>query len=112
MCSAADRLRLWKPLHTFTGSATAPFNSTEDQEHTKDLMSNAWQETTRATYTTGLLTFHVFCNQKGVDEAAQALASTDLIVAFISAMAGSLAGSTINNYINGIRTWHIIHRST
>ena len=32
-----------------------------------------------------------------------------VIVAFISAMAGSLAGSMINNYINRIRTWHIIH---
>jgi hypothetical protein len=37
------------------------------------------------------------------------LANIELIIAFISAMASSLAGSTINNYINGIRTWHIIH---
>jgi len=110
MCSAADRLCLWKPLLADTGSGTAPSDSTEDQERTKDLMSNAWQETTRVTYATRLLTFHVFCDQKGVDEAARAPANTQLIVTFISAMAGSLAGSTITNYVNGIRTWHIIHR--
>lgn len=33
----------------------------------------------------------------------------DLILAFISAMAGSFAGSTICNYISSVRTWHLIH---
>jgi len=86
-----------------------PLLSEDEQEHIKDLLSNAWQESTKASYTTGLLTYHIFCNQKNVSEEDYAPASTDLIVAFVSAMAGSLAGSTINNYISGIRTWHIIH---
>jgi hypothetical protein len=38
-------------------------------------------------------------------------ASTDLVITLISAMAGSLASSTINNYISAIRTWHIIHHT-
>ncbi len=109
MCAAADRLRLWRPLQTSPQNGTNPFISIEERECIKDLMSNTWQEITKATYSPGLLTFHVFCDQRSVDEAARAPAGTDLIVAFISAMASSLAGSTIGNYINGIRIWHIIH---
>ena len=67
-------------------------------------MTNAWQESTRISYATGLLTYHVFCDQMKITEEARAPASTDLIVAFISAMVGSLAGSTISNYISGVRT--------
>ena len=104
MCAAADRLRLWRPLQTSPKNGTNPFISSEERECIKDLMSNTWQEITKATYSPGLLTFHVFCDQRSVDEAARAPAGTDLIVAFISAMASSLAGSTIDNYINGIRT--------
>ena len=110
MCAAADQLHLWKPLQASIDNSTTPFASVEDSERTKNLMSNTWQETTRVTYATGLLTFHIFCDQKSVNKTARAPASTELIITFISAMAGSLAGSTINNYINGIRTWHIIHR--
>jgi hypothetical protein len=112
MCSAVDRLRLWKPVQANTGSDTLPLLPEDEQERIKDLLTNAWQESTRAAYATGLLTYHVFCDQKNIGEAARAPASTDLIIAFVSAMAGSLAGSTINNYINGIRTWHIIHHVT
>ncbi len=109
MCSAVDRLRLWKPMQTNTSSNAPPLLPEEEQERIKDLMTNAWQESTRTSYATGLLTYHVFCDQRNLDEAVRAPASTDLIIAFVSAMAGSLAGSTINNYISGIRTWHIIH---
>jgi hypothetical protein len=110
LCSAADRLRLWKPARVTISATSDPLFPEEDQERVKDLLTNAWQESTRSSYATGLLTFHVFCDQKNISEHARAPASTDLIVAFISAMAGSLAGPTINNYISGIRTWHIIHK--
>ncbi|KAI0262651.1 hypothetical protein BGY98DRAFT_888942, partial [Russula aff. rugulosa BPL654] len=32
-----------------------------------------------------------------------------VIIAFVSAMASSPAGSTINDYISGTKPWHIIH---
>jgi hypothetical protein len=102
MCSAVDQLRLWKPAQANTGADTLPLLPKDEQERIKDLLTNAWQESTRAAYATGLPTYHVFCDQKNIGEAARAPASTDLIIAFVSAMAGSLAGSTINNYINGI----------
>jgi hypothetical protein len=109
-CPSTDRLRLWKPLQPFTNAIPhSSLPNEEERERIKDLLTNAWRESTRASYATGLLTYHVFCDEKGIDEVARAPASTDLIISFISAAAGSLAGSTINNYVCGIRTWHIIH---
>jgi hypothetical protein len=107
MCAAADRLRLWKPVSANSNPNTQ--FPEEERERVKDLLANAWQESTRASYATGLLTYHVYCDQKNIDEETRAPASSDLIIAFISAMAGSLAGSTINNYISGIKSWHVIH---
>jgi hypothetical protein len=75
-------------------------------------MTNTWQESTRASYATGLLTYHVFCDQKNISEEARAPANTNLVISFISAMAGSLASSTISNYVSAIKTWHIIHHIT
>jgi hypothetical protein len=109
MCAAADRLRLWKPVSASTNPDPNTQFPEEERERVKDLLANAWQESTRASYATGLLTYHVFCDQKSIDEVTRAPASSDLIIAFISAMAGSLAGSTINNYISGIKSWHVIH---
>jgi hypothetical protein len=57
------------------------------------------------------LTYHTFCDQKNISEEARAPASIDLVIAFVSAMPGSLADSTINNYISTIGTWHIIHHT-
>lgn len=109
-CQAAVRLRTWTPARPIiTANPNRPTFSIEDQERVKDLLANAWQDSTKISYASGLLTYHVFCDRKNVGELARAPASTDLIVAFISTLAGSLAGSTINNYVSGIRTWHIIH---
>jgi hypothetical protein len=112
MCTAVDRLRLWKPAPAISKSDTHHLLPEEEQEHIKDLLTTAWQESTRTSYATGLLTYHIFCNERNLSEETRAPACTDLIIAFVSALAGSLAGSTINNYISGIRTWHIIHHIT
>ena len=55
------------------------------------------------------MNFHVYCDQKGVPEDQRAPASPVLIHAFISALAGTYSGSTIDNYVYGIRAWHLIH---
>ena len=112
LCPAADRLRLWKPAQPVTPPDAQPSLPEEEQERISDLLTSAWQESTRASYAAGLLTYHVFCDQKNISEEARAPASTNLIISFISAMAGSFAGSTINNYVSAIRTWHIIHHIT
>jgi hypothetical protein len=72
-------------------------------------MSNAWADSTRETYSAGILVYHVYCDVKGVPEVLRAPASQHIITAFITSLAGSYSGSTIHNYIHGIRAWHILH---
>lgn len=72
-------------------------------------MSNAWAESTRESYSAGILVYHVFCDMKDVPEDLRAPTSQHIITAFITTLAGSYSGSTVSNYVHGIRAWHILH---
>lgn len=109
---ASERLQLWKPLQTRNNldPQGAPTNVTSgDLKQIFAVMGRAWEESTLASYGSGLLNFHVYCDQKDIPEHQRAPASPVLVAAFISAIAGAYSGSTINNYVYGIRAWHILH---
>ena len=53
--------------------------------------------------------FHIFCDHKGIEEEHRAPVNPTVIASFISTLAGTYSGSTIRNYVYGIRAWHIIH---
>ena len=72
-------------------------------------MSNAWAESTRESYSSGILVYHVYCDAKGIPEELRAPTSQSIVTSFIVNLAGAYSGSTISNYINGIRAWHILH---
>lgn len=72
-------------------------------------MSNAWAESTRVSYSSGILVYHVYCDVKGIPEDLRAPTSQHVITAFITTLAGSYSGSTISGYVHGIRAWHILH---
>jgi len=89
---------------------SAPANLTPDDiRQITVVMGKSWEESTLAPYSSGLLNFHVYCDQKDIPEDQCAPASPVLIHAFISALAGAYSGSTIDNYIYGIWVWHLIH---
>lgn len=73
-------------------------------------MSRAWASSTLETYGAGLLAFHVFCDTYDISEDQRTPATTDLMVSFVSTMAGIYSGSAICNYVSGVRAWHILHR--
>ena len=81
----------------------------DDLPHIFDVMSNAWAGSTRESYSAGLLVYHVFCDKKGIPEELRAPTSQDIITSLVASLAGSYSGSTISNYIHGIRAWHILH---
>ncbi len=60
-------------------------------------------------YALGLLVFHTWGDSKGLPEEEHAPVSQDTIASFIMDLAGSYAGDTIANYIQGIRAWHRIY---
>ena len=106
-CLARDRLRLWKP-----SPAVCSRHSTADEgelEQIFEVMSNAWADSTRESYSSGILVYHVYCDMRGVPEELRAPASQSNLTSFIVSLAGSYSGSTISNYIYGIRAWHILH---
>jgi hypothetical protein len=72
-------------------------------------MLASWDESTRITYGSGLLVFHVFCDRRDTSEEERAPASADLIKIFISSIVGSYSGKTVANYTFGIRAWHKLH---
>ncbi|KAJ3792197.1 hypothetical protein GGU11DRAFT_693811, partial [Lentinula aff. detonsa] len=64
---------------------------------------------TLATYAAGLLAFHVFCDSRSIPESQRAPCSSDLLSSWIATMAGHYAGTSVKNYVHGVRAWHIIH---
>lgn len=107
---ASERLQSWIPLNGRESAEVPPSNlGPEDIRQIAIVMGKSWEESTLATYGSGLLNFHVYCDQKEVPEDQRAPASPLLISAFVSSLAGAYSGSTIDNYVCGIRAWHILH---
>ncbi|KAJ3725437.1 hypothetical protein C8R42DRAFT_576356 [Lentinula raphanica] len=111
-CAARDRLALWKP------ASERSFNDSEGQlislpdeyiERVQQVLIHGYANSTRETYASGLLSFHVFCDSRQIPEEQRAPCSSDLLLAWISTMAGTYAGTSVKNYVHGIRAWHIIH---
>jgi hypothetical protein len=61
------------------------------------------------TYGSGLLIYHLFCDSINLPEEQRAPASTGTIQAFLASVAGAYSKSAINNYLSGIRAWHLYH---
>ncbi|KAF9440164.1 hypothetical protein P691DRAFT_794044 [Macrolepiota fuliginosa MF-IS2] len=74
---AKDRLLHWKATNS------RPSRSLEDNNELKELMVLAWD-----------------------DEEDWAPASHDLLSDFVKSLAGVYSGSTVNNYLAGVRAWH------
>ncbi|KDQ62028.1 hypothetical protein JAAARDRAFT_121512 [Jaapia argillacea MUCL 33604] len=110
-CLARDRLRLWIPLTRRRAEDTyGPINiSDDDLDRVLAVINVSWASGTRETYGSGLLIFHVFCDLRKISEAQRCLASSILMLTFISSCAGSYSGKTLVNYFVAIRAWHTLH---
>jgi hypothetical protein len=107
-CAAKDRLEKWPP-HPDSLPFLGPPETLELQERVRAVTLEGWAESTRATYGAGLLVYHIFCDSRGVPETDRALAKAALVLSFISALAGSLSGKAIHNYICRVRAWHMLY---
>lgn len=114
-CLAVDRLRCWLPVgHTPrypSPSGDKYLLNAAESERLLDVLSFTWAPSTRETYGAGLLTFHVFCDMHipPIPERLRGPASSDLVLAFISACAASYSGSALSNNVYGVRAWHTLH---
>ena len=111
-CLAKDRLRLWRPskARVPADAQGKPFPlSLRDLEQIGGVSLNALQPTTQATYGAGLLTFRVFCDQKGIPEDLRAPVDGLILQSFVATLAGIYCTSSISNYVAAVRAWHIVH---
>jgi hypothetical protein len=81
----------------------------QENDKLKSLMSLAWDELTQASYGSGLLAFHVYCDLQNILEDQQAPVSHNLLSAFILSLAGAYSGVTISGYLAGLKAWHMLH---
>jgi len=111
ICSAKDRLLMWKPMTVppTEGSNPSPL-STADEARIQEVLAEAYSDSTKGTYGTGLLVFHVYCDKKGIEEAQRTPCGQTLLSGFISTLIGDYSAQAIENYTYGLRAWHIIHR--
>lgn len=64
---------------------------------------------TRASYSSGLMCFNQHCDAYNVPEEAQIPASKFLLSSFISAHAGKVSKSAVNNWLAGLEFWHTLN---
>ena len=107
-CLARERLRLWKPFNSHINRRHDRLLE-EDIKRIFDVMANAWSQSTHEAYSSGLLVWHVHCDKKLVPESMRAPAHHSYIASFVASLAGSYSGSTIANYLYGLRAWHLLH---
>ena len=110
-CLARDRLRLWKPANPPPrASSHQDADVSETQlDRILDVINASWAESTKSTYGAGLLVFHVFCDIHDVPEGQRCPTSPTLLLSFLSSCAGSYSGASLNNYVAGLKAWHLLH---
>ncbi|KAF9032010.1 hypothetical protein BDZ89DRAFT_948463 [Hymenopellis radicata] len=104
---AKERLFGWTPASSSRVPLAGPIPA--DMDRIRDVLTFAWADGTLETYGSGLLVYHVFCDNKRVTERDRCPAPALLISAFVSTLSGSYAGSTVTGYVSAVRAWHIIH---
>jgi hypothetical protein len=72
---------------------------------------SALAPSTRSTYAAGLLRFTQFCDSWKISEQDRMPASAALLAAFVSQCLGSYSGKTLNSWLAGLHSWHIMNRA-
>ena len=110
-CLAKDHLLHSKPFESTDGnpSHAHPILSEADFEWILSVINASWGSNTKASYGTGLLVFHVFCNSHNIPEIDRCPVSQPLLLSFISTCTGTYSGNTLANYITGVCAWHMLH---
>ena len=103
-CLNKDRIRLWIPASS--SAHTLPLALHNKKLH---VLLSSVRESTRNTYGTGLACYHLFCDKYKLPWSNRAPASPELISAFVAYLAGHYSASSINNYLSGVRLWHLVH---
>ena len=84
-CLTWDHLCLWVLNDSAGCSITL---SEEDLTCVFNIMSHAWAQSTQESYSSGLLSWHVYCDKNLIPELQQALASQPHLARFVASLTG------------------------
>lgn len=104
----ARRIREWIPARQGLDGAVM---TRVAADRVYDMLVHSWAPATLALYGSGLSVFHAWCDGRTppVPEARRCASDKVLILEFIECCAGVYAGSTVKNYVYGVRAWHTTH---
>ena len=105
-CVTKDQILMWQPVHAW--ELQHPLQH-KDTQCLLSVLPHAWADSTKEMYGSGLLAFYTFCDFKSIPEEEQAPVAADIVLAFISHLAGAYAPSTVINYVSTVQAWHAIH---
>lgn len=83
--------------------------SLELNQKQKTLALSAFAASTRSTYGTGLFKYHCFCDSIQLPEINRAPCTTTIIAGFITYLSGHYSRTSINNFIAGVKAWHVVN---
>ncbi|GLB45192.1 putative DNA breaking-rejoining enzyme [Lyophyllum shimeji] len=107
---AGERLHAWVTPHSFHFvSGISHFAPPHLISKLFLTALNSLAPKTREVYGAGLLRFHQFCDRLAVPESARMPASPTLLATFCASWAGFVARDTVDNWMSGLRFWHIFH---
>jgi hypothetical protein len=73
------------------------------------VLSSAWSDSTLRVYNDGIAAFSRWCNRSGIPIKDRLPTHEALLCNFIADHAGLISGSTLRNYLSGLKALHIFH---
>ncbi|KZP14710.1 hypothetical protein FIBSPDRAFT_669799, partial [Athelia psychrophila] len=107
-CLARDRLQFWLP-HRLRQLGSSLYLNDDNLDRILAVIVASYATSTRETYGSGLLIYHVFCDTRVVPEPERCPVNPTLMLTFIASCAGSYSGKTLATYVFAVRAWHVIH---
>lgn len=73
------------------------------------VLAHAWSDSSYETYGSGILLYHVVCDEFNIPEFQRAPTSVTVLSLFIATLAGSYSSSAIANAVAAVQAWHVLH---
>ncbi|KAG6327913.1 hypothetical protein ID866_11176 [Astraeus odoratus] len=108
LCPAKDHIARWLPHQNALAEIHMQILA-DMHDQVQSVILQGWAKSTKLAYGTGLLVYHVFCDSRDIPETDRTPTSSALISMFVSALAGSYAGQTIQGYVYRVHAWHTLN---
>ncbi|KIY54016.1 hypothetical protein FISHEDRAFT_28903, partial [Fistulina hepatica ATCC 64428] len=108
-CPTAERIFRWKSLASLNLDESLRTESPALQAGYWLSLTSSFTEPTRSSYGAGLLRFHQFCDQNNVSESRRMPIHVTLLASFLGCWSSRVSGSTIKNWLSGLKAWHDIN---